>query len=167
MEILNEFGFNLGLLIAQIVNFLILAFVFKKFLYKPILKVLEDRRKTISKGLADSEKAAEALAKAEEERSNILREATKESQNIIAETKKNAENLKAEILEEARADADKIIREAKSQSELEMEKMRKEVATMSLALSKSILEKVVTEIFSKTEKEAIVKKGLQQIQKNG
>lgn len=167
MEILNEFGFNLELFIAQIVNFLILAFIFKKFLYKPILKVLADRRKTIAQGIADSEKAATALATAEEERNKILKEAAKESQKIIDETKKTADTLRTQILDQAKSDAEKIMKEAKEQSNLEMERMRKEAATMSLTLSKSILDRVVSQIFSKSEKESIVKKGLQEIEKNG
>lgn len=167
MEILNEFGFNGGLFMAQVVNFLILAFVFKKFLYKPILKVLDSRRKTIAKGLADSEKATAALASAEDERNKVLKETAKESQKILDETKRTAEALRSEILEQAKTDAEKIIKEAKEQSNLEMERMRKEAATMSLTLSKSILDKVVSQIFSKSEKELIMKKGLEEIKKNG
>ena len=49
MEILNNFGFQPTLFIAQIVNFLILAYVFKRFLYKPILKTLKDRQKTMKR----------------------------------------------------------------------------------------------------------------------
>jgi F-type H+-transporting ATPase subunit b len=167
MEILNEFGFNAGLFFAQIVNFLILAFVFKRFLYKPLLKVLDDRKKTIEKGITDSEKAAKALASAEEERSDILHNASKESQRIIDDTKKSAETIKEEILESARTDAEKIMSDAKRQSNLEMERMRKEAQNMSLQLSKTILERVIVQIFSKEEQEKLIKKGLQEIEKNG
>jgi F-type H+-transporting ATPase subunit b len=167
MEILNEFGFNAGLFFAQIVNFLILAFVFKRFLYKPLLKVLNDRKNTIAKGIEDSEKAAKALATAEEEKSDILHKASKESQKIIEDTKKSAEAIKEEILNSARTDADKLMAEAKKQSELEMDKMRKEAQHMSLQLSKTILERVIVQMFSKEEQEKLIKKGLQEIEKNG
>jgi F-type H+-transporting ATPase subunit b len=167
MEILNEFGFNAGLFFAQIVNFLILAFVFKKFLYKPLLKVLNDRKNTIEKGIKDSEEAAKALATAEEEKSLILHKASKESQKIIDDTKKSAETLKEEILNSARSEAEKVMTEAKKQSELEMDKMRKEAQNMSLQLSKTILEKVITQMFSKDEQVKLIKKGLQEIEKNG
>jgi F-type H+-transporting ATPase subunit b len=167
MEILNEFGFNTGLFLAQIVNFLILAFVFKKFLYKPILKVLEDRKKAIAKGIKESEEASAALASAEDERTKILQTASKESQKIIDETKKSAEEIRSQILESAQKDAEKMVAEAKKQSEMEMDRMRKEASDMSLQLSKSILERVITQLFSKSEQEILIKKGLQEIERNG
>ena len=61
MELLNEFGFNPPLFIAQIINFLILSFFFKLLLYKPILKMIKDRQNTIGKGLTDAENARVAL----------------------------------------------------------------------------------------------------------
>ena len=64
MEILDSFGFDPVFFTAQIINFLILAFVFKKFLYKPVLKILSERSRKIAKGLADAENAKLALEKA-------------------------------------------------------------------------------------------------------
>ncbi len=166
-HILEQFGFNWGLFIAQIINFLILAFLFKKFLYSSLLEMIDKRRKTIEQGLKDSEKAALALESAQSEKDVILKQAAQESQAIIEETKKTADSLKEEILLTARTEAEKIITDAKKQSEIEMEKMKKEAATMSLALSKAVLDKVVTDLFSKSEKETVIKKGLERIQKNG
>ena len=47
MEIIKQFGINPILLAAQVVNFIVLLFIFKKLLYKPILKVLDERKKKI------------------------------------------------------------------------------------------------------------------------
>lgn len=167
MEILQKFGFDTGLFLAQVVNFLILAFVFKKFLYKPILKTLETRRKKIAQGIADAEKAEIAKQAAEQERDRIIKEATTEAQKIIDDMRKHAEEMRTEILEEARTDADKIIATAKEQSDLEMERMRKEAGSMSLTLSKSILNHVLSQLFTKDEQAKIMKKGLKEIETNG
>lgn len=166
-EILHQFGFNAGLFVAQIINFLILAFLFKKFLYSSLLEMLEKRKKKIEQGLKDSEKAALALENAQAEKEKILSDASKESQKIIEDTKKSAEELKSQILESARVDAEKIITEAKKQSELEMERMRKQAGDMSLKLSKKILDRVITDLFSKADQEKLIQKGLQEIEKNG
>lgn len=167
MEILGKFGFDLGLFFAQIVNFLILAFVFQKFMYKPLLKMLHDRRRKIADGLADAEKAAIAREEAEKEREKIVAAATTEAQQIIDDTKKHAEVVREEVLSKAREESEKIITNAKSQSKLEMERMRKEAGSMSLSLSKSILSNVVKQLFSKSEQETLIQKGVKEIEKNG
>ena len=67
MEILENFGVNPVLLAAQIVNFIIVLFILKKFLYKPILDLLKKRQFTIKEGLKQAEATAkEAAAKAAE-----------------------------------------------------------------------------------------------------
>jgi hypothetical protein len=84
MEIFEQFGFDLKLFAAQIVNFLVIAFIFKKFLYKPILDTLQKRKAAIKKGLKDAEDASLALEKAEESKEQILNKASKEAESIIA-----------------------------------------------------------------------------------
>jgi F-type H+-transporting ATPase subunit b len=167
MDILGKFGFEWGLFLAQIVNFLILAYLFQRFLYKPLLKTLKDRREKIAEGLSDAEKATLAKEAAESEKSKIIKAAAAEAQKIIDDTKKQGEVIREEILSKAREDADKIMATAKEQSNLEMERMRKEAGNMSLTLSKSILENVIKGLFDKNEQSELVKKGLKEIEKNG
>ncbi len=61
MEILNNFGFEPILFVAQIVNFVIIYLLLKKFLYKPVLKLLKERRDIITKGLKQAEESARLL----------------------------------------------------------------------------------------------------------
>jgi F-type H+-transporting ATPase subunit b len=68
MDILHEFGVQPILLLAQIVNFAILFFLLRKFLYGPLLKILEQRRNTIKESLKNAEKIEKQLALTEEER---------------------------------------------------------------------------------------------------
>src|SRR3989344_3618659 len=104
MEILNNFGFEPTFFIAQIINFLILAFIFKKFLYKPILKALSDRAKKVAQGIKDAESAQKALESAEDKKNEIIKAATLEAENIISVTKKESEKTREELLEKARSD---------------------------------------------------------------
>lgn len=165
MEILNEFGFDPALFIAQIVNFLILAYVFKKFLYKPMLKLLKDRQNKIKQGLGDAENAHQALVRASVERDEILRRAGKEAEKIIESTRVAAIELKDTILKEAESESNRIIKEAKEQAGLEMERMQGKIASMSLELSQKILDKVLGGMFSEREKKEIMKKGMDKISK--
>jgi F-type H+-transporting ATPase subunit b len=72
---LEKLGLNLGYLLLQIFNFLILFVVLRVWVYKPILGLLEKRRTAISQGLEDARVAAEARANAEKDASRIVAEA--------------------------------------------------------------------------------------------
>ncbi len=165
MEILKEFGFDPALFFAQIVNFLILAFIFKRFLYKPILKVLKDRQDKIKKSIEDAENARVSLENANSERDEIIKRAGNEAEKIIEETRITASEIKNKILEEAKSESDKIIKDAKEQARLEMEKMEGKVGEMSLNLSEKILEKVLGGVFTESEKKQILRKGVEKISK--
>lgn len=160
MEILNNFGFEPIFFLAQVVNFLILAFVFKKFLYKPILKTLKDRQKTIAKGLADAEAAGRDREAAEEQKNTIIKKAGKEAEEILDETKKAADTLREKILSETKSESEKIINEAKRQADLQMEDMERKAKKASLDNSIALLEKVMDKMFTKDEREKILQRSI-------
>ena len=165
MELFKDFGFEPTFFFAQIVNFLILAFVFKKFMYKPVLKMLKDREKKIAQGLKDADEARLALDKAREEHDNVIRKATIEAEKIIDETKKSAEQTRAELLEKSRSDAQKIIDEAKGAADLEIKKAQDTAHDMSLEVSKRVLSKILDELFTKQEKAKIMTREAELIRK--
>lgn len=156
MEILNQFGFEPVLFLAQVVNFLILAFIFKRFLYKPILKVLKERQRKIEKGLADAEEARVQLATAEEKKDAIIKAASKEAEEILESTKKGAEELKDQILTQAKTDAEKIMKAAKTNADQQMADMEKRAKKASLDNSMAILDNILATMFTKEEKSKIL-----------
>lgn len=165
MEILNQFGFEPVLFFAQIVNFLILAFIFKKFLYKPILKTLKERQRKISKGLEDAEAAAKDKSDAEAQKEIVLVKASKEAEKIIDETKKASEELKDKIITEARTEAEKVIAAAKKEVDNQMDEMEKRAKKASLDNSVAILEKVLDTMFTKDEKKKVMEKNIKVLTK--
>lgn len=158
MEILKQFGFEPQLFIAQIVNFLIIAYICKRFLYKPILKMLHDRENKVRKSLEDAQKTGLILEKTEEDRNNILRKTRIEAESILNDAKKIAEDEKNKILEGSRLEADKIIKEAKHQADIEMGKMEKQISTISLDLSEKMLKNILANLFSQEERKNILTK---------
>ncbi len=163
MELFSDFGFEPVFFTAQIINFLILAFIFQKFLYKPILKALKDRQETIKKGLDDAEKATIALDEASAQKDEILRKATLEAEKIIEETKKSAEELREELTSKSKAEADRIISEAKTTAAAELLKAKDEARGVALDLARSILDRVLDEVFTKQEKQKILEKNIKKI----
>ncbi len=165
MEILKNFGFEPGFFIAQIVNFLILAFVFKKYLYKPLLKVLNDRQEKIKTGLDEANQAHEALEKANVERDQLLQEAAREAEKILIETKAASEKIKEDMLSESKKAAEKILSAASNQAKLEIERIQKESKNLALDISKKVLDKVIEDMFTKEEKDKILKRNIQRLKK--
>lgn len=108
MEILNQFGINPLLLAAQAVNFLLLLFILKKFLYKPILKVLEERKKKIEESLRNSEAIEKKLQETEQQSEKIIAKALQQAQKILDETKEAA----AQMMEGAKETSTEIISDA-------------------------------------------------------
>ncbi len=127
MELLHKLGIDWKLLIAQIVNFAILLFVLYKFVYKPVLDLLEKRSKTIEKGIRDAKESEERLVKIEKMREERMAQAEKEIGRLLGQAKSDAEAMKKDIVEAANAQAEDLLRRAKIQMTEEKEKMIQDV----------------------------------------
>ena len=150
MDILKQFGVQPVLLAAQVVNFLILLFILKKFLYGPILKVLQQRKETIAQSLKNTEEIEARLQKTEEESRKVMAKALTEAQKILDQTNEAATqildkaNKQAEqILVRATADGKKIV---ELQKAVLMNQIRNSVGSLvSLVFEKVTGQKVTLE----------------------
>jgi F-type H+-transporting ATPase subunit b len=97
-------------LLFQMINFGVLLFVFFKFLYKPILKVLDQRSQRIDEGLLAAQKNLEEKEKLEAFKKAELLKAEKQAQKIIDDTKAEAQVLAQKLLEEAKIQAQASIK---------------------------------------------------------
>ncbi len=87
---MDKLGLNLGYLLLQVFNFLILFVVLRVWVYKPILGLLEKRRRSISQGLEDARVAAAARADAEKQAAKILADAQAEAGKVVREATERA-----------------------------------------------------------------------------
>src|SRR3989344_4208301 len=97
MEFLQTLGFDPIMLGAQILNFLIILYLLKRFLYKPVLDIVKKRENKITQGLKDAEDAQKALDKALEEEKKILSKASENAKKIIENAKEEALILAKDI----------------------------------------------------------------------
>ena len=88
---MEKLGINLGYLIVQILNFVVIFVVLRAWVYKPLMAMLEKRRATIAQGLEDARIAEEARANAEKEKERILSEAQTKAAEIVREAAERAE----------------------------------------------------------------------------
>src|SRR3989344_5427803 len=112
MEIFKSFGIQPVFLLAQIVNFLIILYLLKRFFYKPIVKILEDRKKKIEESLKNADLIEERLQKTEEKNAQILAEAQNSARILIADAKREAENINQQTNLEARKTIEAALVEA-------------------------------------------------------
>ncbi len=129
----------------QIINFIILMFVFKKYFYKPINGFLEKRKEHITNDLVHAKADREAAAATNEKAEEYLKTAKKEAQEIIIKAEKLADDRKEQILKEANSTREKMMKSA----ELEMTKMkeqaRKELQTEVTKLAIILAEEMIKE----------------------
>src|SRR6058998_2622558 len=118
----DTFGWNPWLFLSQVISFAIVAFLLRRFAYKPILGVLEERRQRIAEGLLNAEKIKKQLAEAEQRHAEILTKANAEAQKMIDEARESATHVAERKQQEAVAAAEQIMAKAREASAIEHER---------------------------------------------
>jgi len=146
---LEALGLNLGYLLVQTVNFIILLIILRAWVYRPVLNMLEDRRERIAKGLEDARVAEEARENAEQEAEKILEEARTEANDIIRQATDRAENaaqeIKAEAKEEAREARQESLAEAEQERNRLLADMRNQVGSLAIAAAQKLIGEALDE----------------------
>lgn len=113
---MSRFGLDPWLLLAQVVNFLILLAILRRFVFRPVLKLLRARSGTIAQGLQDAEAAVALKAAAEEEKRRLLARASAEASRKLRATEEEANRVRAHVVraaeEAAQAMHDRATRDA-------------------------------------------------------
>lgn len=166
MELIKNFGIDPILLIAQIVNFLIVLYILRKFLYKPVLSQLQKRRDTIKEGLKKAEEARIRLEKVQEEKKNILKRAQTESKKLLDDTKKESLVILQSTESQTKIQADRIIKEARQQIAFETREAEKRLTIYVSRLAIEFLQRSVSDLFSKDDQKAVIKNVLKKFKQN-
>ena len=165
MEIVKEFGINPVLLLAQIVNFTILLFLLKKFLYKPILKVLEERKVKIAQSLKQAEEIEKRLERSATEQEELMNKAKKEANLIISDSKKEAAELSEKTIEKAKIAVAEMLEKNESRLKLEKEQMLLEVKKDLADIVMRATEKVAQKTLTSEDNKKMVEEALAEVEK--
>ena len=128
-EIAEQFGVTWQLLISQVILFVIVAVMLKKFAYAPVLKVLEERKQRIAEGLANAEAIKRELATAQARAQEVLNQANAQANKAIEEARQAAAKVLEQETQKAVASANDIIARARQASEAELARMKVELRT--------------------------------------
>jgi len=146
---LEALGINLGYLIVQIINFIILLIILRAWVYKPIVDMMKKRQTAIAQGLEDARIAGEAREHAEEEARQIVAKAQGEAADKVREATARAETAGLEIKALAEADAAKIretaLLDAASERDHIMADMRGQVSAIAMAAAQKLIGEVLDE----------------------
>lgn len=144
----EAFGVNWSLFISQCVSFLIVAGVLYKFAYKPILDILEQRRKTIAESLANADKIREELKQTEAARQEVLDKANAQANNLIQEARDAATKVLENESQKAIAQAEQIISKAREATEADrntmMTELKAEIGRLVVETTGKVTGKILT-----------------------
>ncbi len=148
-SVLGALGVNWKLFIAQLVNFSVVVFVMWKWVYTPLLKIIDARTSKIDKGLRDSEAAAAAKAGAEQAAEEAIVTARREAQRMLEESQKQSDTQRAEMKSKTQAELATLIQQGKDALAAEKEKMvrdaRVEIAELAVEAAKKALGATLTD----------------------
>lgn len=165
MEIIDNFGLDPFLFGAQVINFLIVLYLLKRFLYKPVLEMLKKREDAIKEGLKQAEEARLLLEETVEKEKVILKKAQEVAKETITTAKEQANLIAVQIEENSKKQAEKIILEARNQIELETKEAERRLSVKISDLSIEFLTNSVKNIFSEKEQTEVLDRAIKQIRK--
>ncbi len=163
MESLEQFGLNPILLIAQIINFLVLLFVLKKFLYKPLLETLKKREQTIRDGLQQAEEARILLENSEKKERDILKKAQQDAKQLLDETRAQRDQMLAETEQLTKKQTEQMLQEARAQISFETAEAEKRLSAHISQLAITFLQKSISDLFTEDDQERIMKNALKKM----
>ncbi len=149
MEILKTLGINWTTLVAQMVNFGILLAALMFLLYRPIMRLLDERRERIEKSMNDAKKISEQVKQMEQSQAKAMKDMDAKASAILAEAKKQAEASKAQILAVAQSETDAFVKKGREQLENDRRSMvadlEKSVAALTVKLAGKVLQREFTD----------------------
>jgi F-type H+-transporting ATPase subunit b len=134
-------------LIGQTITFVIFVWFCMKFIWPPIMNALNERRKTISDGLAAAEQGQREREKGKMDANELVEEAKSQAQEIIARAEKRGAEVVTDAKSEARTEGERILNAARGEIEMEAnrtrEQLRVQVAQLAVSGAEKILAKEV------------------------
>ncbi|MBG44398.1 MAG: ATP synthase F0 subunit B [Aequorivita sp.] len=150
-KLVNDFSF--GLFFWQIIIFVLLLILLRKYAWKPILNAVNDREEGIKNALDSAEKAKLEMQNLQADNEKLLQEARSEREVMLKEAREIKAKMIADAKEEAKGEADKMVAQAQAAIESEKKSAIAELKQQVASLSLEIAEKVVKHELSDKDKQ--------------
>lgn len=140
---ISDIGLNLPVLIAQIVNFTVLLVLLRLFAYKPVLKILDERRERIREGLSAAERSQQQAVEASRAAQSEIESARREGQQIVAQAQQVAQRVQEEARQQAQQQQEVMLERARGEIQLERDsaiaELRREFADLTIAAAEKVI----------------------------
>lgn len=146
-DLFSSLGLDWQLFVLQMVAFVVLLLVLKKWVYPPLLDMLDQRDAKIRDGLKAAEKAQKAADETEERTAAMLKKARHESQEIVTAAKTEAASMVNDAKDDAHAQAERILASARTQTQTELAEakraLRREMVDMVVEATRAVTAETV------------------------
>ncbi len=153
---MEALGLNLGFLIFQILAFVIVLLTLQAWVYKPLLNMMDSRKKKIAQSIEDARVAAEARADAEKEAARILGDAQAEASRIVSDATDRAAAAAEDVKAAAAADVAKAHQTALDEAEQERNRLLGDLRGQVAALAIAAAQKLVGEALDEKRQHALI-----------
>ncbi len=159
----TQFGIDWKLMVAQLINFGVIFLILRAFVYKPILKLLDDRKKKIEDGLSFADKAKAELASIEVIKTEEVAKAKVQGLEIVKASEVSAGKVRDEIVASGEAEKQKLIATGKALLLEQKNRMEKGVYEQAVSLVEAALGKVLTKKDFKAEERELIAETVKEI----
>lgn len=166
MQSLDIISVNLWQILISLANLAILFLLLKKFLYKPVMKMLSAREAEIDSRYNDAETAKTSAEAKDAELTSRLENAKAEAEGIVKEAADMAKARGDKIVEDAKAQAQGIIRQAESNAELEKKRAESAIKTQIIDVSTALTEKMLEREINADDHKALIDDFIDKIGEN-
>lgn len=166
MQSLEIISVNIWQIIISLCNLLILFLILKRFLYKPVNKVLRERREEIADSYAAADAAEKHALESKEEWEKRLHNAEAEANEIMKNASAAADRKQDRIINEAKNKATLIIHQAESEAKLQKKKAEAEMKSEIVDVSSAIAEKMIGREISTDDHRKLIDSFIQEIGEN-
>jgi len=162
---MQSIGINFEILIVQVVNFFILFLLLRWILYRPIVKLLNDRKKRIEESIAFAQKTQKESEELNKKNQEELNKTKKEALVILENAKKQSENTKKELVEEAKKEADLLMKKAETRILEQKLETKKELNNETVKLTISIVKKLLGKNIDPKTEENLIKNAMEELKR--
>ncbi len=161
---LGALGINLKIFFAQLFNFTVVLLVMWKWVYTPLVKLLDERSGRIEKSMKQADEIEKRVQVVEQEHKQMMSQAKTEAAAMLEQARTDADARKKELLEAAKAEVQKIVTQGKAQLRTEKANMlrdaKAEIVDIAIAAATKVLKESVSEKTSQKLAQDVVEKML-------
>ncbi len=154
---------ELQTMIVTAVVLLILYLIFRKFLYKPVSRFMQDRSELIQSEIDEAKMMKSEAKFIKNNQEKIINEAHKESKRIIENAKKTSDEIKDNIILEAKKEAKEIVKKAEKEAEKQRQEALEDMKNQSVDLAVLIASKILEEQLNVDKQNLLIDKFIEEV----